>query len=101
MIQLGSKSFTAQARRVTAPEEIKQIVEEMFKTGGDSHFEPWLASYGIKLDPQDMLEKQERLYLITFEPSIQLGPPGVRTDLIWVWGALVAVLILIAAWLLS
>ena len=46
------------------------------------------------------MEKRERLYLITFEPTSQPGPPGMPVDLKWVWAASAAVLVLITAWLL-
>ncbi|MBN2045562.1 MAG: hypothetical protein JW757_11120 [Anaerolineales bacterium] len=66
--------------------------EEMFETGGDSHFEDWLASYGIQVDLEDMLARRDRLYLIAFDLSDETGAPSMRVDLWWVWSVLAILL---------
>lgn len=100
-IQARGKVYTARARRVADLDEYTRIVDEMLGTGGDSHFEPWLASYGISPDRDDMLAKRERLYFIAFDPYDDGGPPPLRVDLQWVWGLTLIILIFAAIWLLS
>jgi hypothetical protein len=97
-LQIGSKTLAAKARRVVDLEEFQTIVNEMFETGGDSHFESWLASYGIRHDPADMLEKRERLHIIAFDDTVGDCPPAMPIDLKWVWG--VELVLLIGLWLL-
>jgi hypothetical protein len=97
-LQLGAKTLVRRARRVVGLAEFEHIVEEMFETGGDSHFESWLESYGIRPEPEDMLEKRERLYLIAFDAAEGESPPAMPADLKWVWGA--ALVVAIGLWLL-
>jgi deazaflavin-dependent oxidoreductase (nitroreductase family) len=99
-IQVGSETLPAKARRVVEFEEFQQVVDEMFETGGDSHFIPWLKSYGINPNPQDMLEKRDRLYLITFDLIDEPGPPAMPADLKWVWGLILLLLVVVAMMLL-
>lgn len=92
-VQVGCKSYSAVARRVQDGDEFARITQEMFETGGDSHFEPWLESYGIEFNQQDMLEKRDRLHILAFDPSDEAGPPGMPVDLKWVWGVILITLI--------
>lgn len=92
-LQIGKRTRTAKAQRVVTDEEFQQIVDEMFETGGDTHFESWLASYGIKADPEEMMEKRDRLCLIAFDWTDVPGPHAMRVDLKWVWAVLAAILV--------
>jgi deazaflavin-dependent oxidoreductase (nitroreductase family) len=98
-VQAGPKSYGAKARRVQDNDEFKRIAQEMFETGGDSHFAAWLESFGIEYDLQDMIDKKEQLYLVAFDKGEETGPnpPPLPIDLKWIWG--VGLLILICIWL--
>ena len=93
---LGNNAFSARARRVDELDEFRRITEEMFESGGDSHFEAWLDSFGIEHNKEDMVSKRDRVNLVGFDPSEEPGPPSLKADLVWIWGA-VGILLL---WLL-
>ncbi|NJD60563.1 MAG: hypothetical protein C3F13_04075 [Anaerolineales bacterium] len=96
----GSKRevvLPALARRVTDEAEFRRIAERLFETGGDSHFKPWLRSYGIAYDLEDMLAKRDRLHQVAldYQPIVPGSkypdnsyPTAMETDLRWVWAAL-------------
>ena len=88
-VQAGRKTYTANARRVQDLDEFTQVIREMFATGGDTHFAAWLESFGIDYDPQDMIDKRERLYIVALDPSQETGPPPLAVNLTFVWGAMV------------
>jgi deazaflavin-dependent oxidoreductase (nitroreductase family) len=92
-VQVGQRVYTAMARRIDGLEEYKKVVDEIFKTGGDSHFEPWLESYDIEFNKEDMLAKRDRLYIVGFEKSDQRGPPPLPVDLKWLSGLMLLVII--------
>ena len=94
-IQTYRKTYTARAYQVTNLEEFSQVAEDMFLTGGDSHFEPWLNSYGIQFDSEDMIAKRSRLYIFGFEPVDELGPEPLPADLRWIWLLIIAYISLI------
>jgi deazaflavin-dependent oxidoreductase (nitroreductase family) len=98
-VQVGQNVYSAKARRVQDLDEYQQIAQEMFTTGGDTHFKSWLESYGIEFNQQDMLEKRERLYLVAFDKSEGMCPPPMRVDLKWIWGVIVIIFI-ICVWLI-
>lgn len=97
-VQVGRKAYAAKARRVEDIDEYTKVVEEMFESGGDSHFASWLESFGIAYDREDMIAKRDRLYIVGFGPSEEAGPPPMPVDLKWLWGLMV--IIMIGAWLL-
>ena len=88
-VQAGRKTYTAKARRVRDFDEITQVTRKMFFSGGDTHFTAWLESFGIDYDPQDMIDKRERLFIVALDPSEETGPPTLAVNLSWVWGAMV------------
>lgn len=94
-VQIGRKTFSAKARRIQDMGEFKEIIEEMFETGGDTHFESWLQSYGIECNEQEMFNKRDRLYLIGFEENNEPGPTPLPVNLKWVWGAIVVLIIVV------
>jgi hypothetical protein len=67
----------------------------MFLTGGDSHFEPWLESYGIQFNQEDMIAKRDRLFIYGFEPVDENGPEPLLTDLLWFWPIIIIIFLLI------
>ncbi len=87
-VQQGAQHFFANARRVQELSEFSEIAENIFRTGGDSHFEDWLVSLDIKYDPADMMEKRERVYYVAFDASEKTGPPPMPANLRWVWAAI-------------
>lgn len=92
-VQVGRRIYAAAARRVADREEYAGVIQAMFETGGDSHFEDWLESYGIEFNEDDMLEKRDRLTIFALDPSDSPGPPQMPADLRWVWGVLAVVLV--------
>ena len=98
-VQVGQKIYSAKARRIQEIDEYTQIAQEMFATGGDTHFASWLESFGIEHNLQDMIAKKERLYLVAFDENKETSPPPMPVDLKWVWGVIVAILFII--WLVA
>lgn len=84
-VQVGRNQYVGYAYRVQDLEEFTAVTKQMFLTGGDSHFEPWLASYGIEYDLEDMIAKRDRLYVFGFNPVEQIGPTPLQADLRWIW----------------
>src|SRR4030067_1944370 len=66
-VQVGHRIYGAKARRVQDNNEYTRIAQEMFETGGDTHFASWLESFGVENDLQDVLDKKDRLYLVAFD----------------------------------
>jgi len=91
-VQVGRRTYSAIARRIDGVEDYKKVVDDLFETGGDSHFGPWLESYDIELNREDMIAKRDRLYIVGFEKSDQDGPPPIPVDLKWLWGLMVLVI---------
>lgn len=94
-LQVGREIFSAKARRIKEIDEFMQIIDEMLETGGDTHFESWLRSFGIECNKQDILNKWDRLYLIGFDQVNEIGPPPLPLNLKWIWGLIVVVIIVI------
>jgi deazaflavin-dependent oxidoreductase (nitroreductase family) len=84
-VQVGREVYSARAYRVEDLDEFTTVVEEMFRTGGDSHFKPWLASYGINYDREDMIAKRDRLHIFGFKLVEEIGPAPLKADLRWTW----------------
>ena len=82
-VQVGHKIYPAQGRRVETLDEFETITQAMFESGGDTHFEAWLESYGIEFNPDDMVAKRNRLILVAFDPSREPDPPPMPADLRW------------------
>jgi hypothetical protein len=84
-VHVGQKTYSARTYRIEDIDEYTEITQEMFRTGGDSHFRPWLESFDIEFNQQDMIAKRDRLYLVGFEMDQVSGPPPLQADLKWVW----------------
>jgi len=97
-VQVGGSVYSARARRVQDIGETTKIAQEMFATGGDTHFVSWLESFGIANDLQDMIDKRDRLVLVAFDKSEENGPPPIPADLKWIWGVMLFALICIWFW---
>jgi len=95
-VQVGRRTYTGKAYRVLDSDEFQTVAEEMFLRGGDSHFKPWLASYGISFDQQDMIAKRNRLFIFGFQPIDKLGPAPLTADLQWIWLLLATLIMTIA-----
>jgi hypothetical protein len=48
---------------------------------------------GIDHNLDDFLKKQDRVYLVGFEPVDEDGPDPLIADLLWVWAVLVSLLL--------
>ena len=99
-VQVGNRMYGAKARRVQDPSEYTRIAQQMFETGGDTHFTSWLDSLGIENNLQDMLNKKDRLYLVAFDKSEETSPPPMPIDLKWLWGLIIFILICICVWVI-
>jgi len=94
-VQVGRRGYTAQAYRVEDREEFTMVADEMFRTGGDSHFKPWLESYGVRYDRDDLVAKRDRVTVFGFQPVDDPGPPPLASDLRWIWLLLAALVLAI------
>jgi deazaflavin-dependent oxidoreductase (nitroreductase family) len=83
-VQVYRHSYPAVIYRVTEREEFSRVTERIFQTGGDSHFEPWLASLEIEKTPRDLIAKQDRVFIFGLNPVDRQGPEPLKTDLVWV-----------------
>jgi deazaflavin-dependent oxidoreductase (nitroreductase family) len=99
-VQVGGKAYTAKARRVEDLGEFTSLTQAMLQGGGDTHFEAWLESYGIEPDMEDMIAKRERLYLVALDAVTENGPTPLPTDLLWVWG-LILLLMMLGWWVVK
>jgi deazaflavin-dependent oxidoreductase (nitroreductase family) len=90
--QLAGKPFHVRARRVGSVDEFAAVMQIMLRTGGDSHFRPWLKSLGIAYELDDLTAKRERVHLIALDASAEAGPPGMKADLAWLLPALLLAL---------
>ena len=96
-VQVGNKVYSAKAYRIDNLDVYTEIINEIFETGGDSHFASWLEYFDIDFNQQDMIAKRDRLYLVGFLKNDDIGPRPLPMNLKWVWGAII--LLLIGTWL--
>jgi deazaflavin-dependent oxidoreductase (nitroreductase family) len=94
-VQVGRREYSARAYRVEDLEEFITVAEDMFLSGGDSHFGPWLDSHGIRYDREDMIAKRGRLMIFGFKPVQEAGPAHLTADLGWIWLLPAALILLI------
>ena len=104
-VQLLDITLGAVARPVSEAEEFRQAAGHMFETGGDPYFRPWLASYGIAYDLEEMVAKRERVHMIALDPA-EVDEPGLPpypaplpADLKWAWA--VAGVAFLLGWLVG
>lgn len=98
-VQTDRDTYTTTARRVTTVEEYGPVMQVLLGGGGDSHFEPWLESLNIDQNLDDLIAKRDRVYLIALDRSDEPGPPPMKTDLIWLWPAMIGAAVI--GWLVS
>ncbi|MCL5097366.1 MAG: nitroreductase family deazaflavin-dependent oxidoreductase [Candidatus Omnitrophica bacterium] len=94
-VQLGRNPYSAIARRVVNVEEFATVMRILLRTGGDSHFRPWLKSLDIEYDLDDLVAKRDRIYLIALDPNDQQGPPAMVSDLTWLWAVILAGMVIV------
>jgi len=97
-VQVGRKTFTACAWRVTGKDEYMGVGQSLFESGGDTHFKSWLKSMEIADELQDLIDKSERVYFVGFDPAEGQGPSPLKVDLKWIWG--VILLVSLGLWML-
>jgi deazaflavin-dependent oxidoreductase (nitroreductase family) len=83
-VQTAEGTQSMKAVRVTDDQELNQVVD-LFMRRNALLTTRYLESLGIKSDRSDMLAKKDRLYLLRFDPTGELTPPGLEADLKWVW----------------
>jgi deazaflavin-dependent oxidoreductase (nitroreductase family) len=94
-VQVGRKTFSAHARRVEKESEVREIALSLFQSGGDSHFAAWLEALEIEYSLDDLMAKRERVYFVGFDPVEEAGPPPLKADLMWVWGLVFGIVVLL------
>ncbi len=84
-VQAGGNAYSAHARRVEDLEEIKDVAQVLFNSGGDSHFKDWLTDLEIDNNLEDLLKKKDRVFFVGFDRTDAAGPDPLQADLIWIW----------------
>jgi deazaflavin-dependent oxidoreductase (nitroreductase family) len=62
-----------------------EVVVSALRRFGKSWFGGYLASQGLDDTDDDILRHWRRLHLRRLEPTSDVGPPPLETDLAWVW----------------
>jgi deazaflavin-dependent oxidoreductase (nitroreductase family) len=86
-VQTAEGIESMRAVRVTDDRELIETIE-LFRQRNLLLTNRYLASLEIKPDYRDLLQKKDRLYLLRFDPTEEPTPPGLQTDLAWLWPAL-------------
>jgi deazaflavin-dependent oxidoreductase (nitroreductase family) len=92
-IQVGYKIYSAYARKVEDLEESKGVAQNLFDSGGDSHFGSWLDALEIEQNLNDLINKRQRVYFVGFDPADIIGPDPLTADLIWIWAVFISFLL--------
>jgi deazaflavin-dependent oxidoreductase (nitroreductase family) len=93
-VQTAEGIESMRAVRVTDDRELLETIE-LFRQRNSLLTNRYLASLGIKSDDRDLLLKKDRLYLLRFDPTKESTPPGLQTDLEWVWPVLGGAILLL------
>jgi deazaflavin-dependent oxidoreductase (nitroreductase family) len=82
---------SAMARRVTSEEEMARLYH-VAKARKSPMWKEYLESLGIADTVEDYVAKKERLVIFRMEPTSEKTPAPMKTDLVWVWAVVVAVI---------
>lgn len=97
-IQTAAGAQSVRAVRVTDDDELLALLD-LSHPINRLMTEKFLASLDIDPRPEDILAKKKRIYYLRFDPTTEPTPPPLPADLVWLWPAGLAVLVII--WLLT
>lgn len=86
-VQSSGKPYGAIARRVTHDDELARLYEVI--RGKSPAWGQYLDSWGVQDTVQDFVAKKDRLCILRLDPLGELPLPGIRTDLVCIWPAVV------------
>ena len=86
-VQSSGKPYGAIARRVTHDDELARLYEVI--RGKSPVWGQYLDSWGVQDTVQDFVAKKDRLCILRLDPLDELPLPGIRTDLVCIWPAVV------------
>ena len=89
-LQSGRGTEGAIARRVTDDAELARLYHAA-KARKSPVWKEYLASLGIEDTVEDYVAKKDRLVIFRLDPCHEKTPAPMRTDLVWVWAAIAAV----------
>lgn len=97
-VQTAMGTEALRARRITDAAELTDAFALLARR--PLRMRPYLASQGLTGDPEDISRNNDRILLVTFEPTTDETPPPMRPDLLWVWpvAALPALLLALGSW---
>lgn len=102
-VQVAGRDFPACAQPIASPDELWRVLRLFRKSNPlvDAILEN-MTGFHAHASPADLRDAHDRLTGVRLDPAAsEDAPPGVRPDLAWVWGALLAVLgalITLALW---
>lgn len=96
-VQRGGTAYGAVAVRVTEDDELADLYKVM--AGKSPVWKPYLDSWGAEDTLSDFLAKKDRLVVLRLDPINHLPLTPLRSDLIWVWPLVAALIIIIWAML--
>lgn len=94
-VQTASGTESMQAVRVTSDEELKAVYE-LFQHRNPAFFNYYLQSLGIQSTVADFITQKDKVHILRFDPTTETTPPGLTTDLTWVWP--IVLLTLLGIW---
>jgi deazaflavin-dependent oxidoreductase (nitroreductase family) len=92
-VQTRSAPLGAVVVRVVDDDELTRIYR-MLRTTDPEGLAWYMGMVGIADDVADLVAKKDRVHFLRFDPSPEVGLPGQRADLAWLW----AVPILLGWW---
>jgi deazaflavin-dependent oxidoreductase (nitroreductase family) len=95
-IQTAAGAESKRAVRVVEDEEILSLLAAV-KRRSQAFYHMYLDTLEIQPTEADILAKKERIHWLRFDPTLEVTPPPLPADLVWLWPA--AVIGLAAIWL--
>jgi deazaflavin-dependent oxidoreductase (nitroreductase family) len=97
-IQTAEGVESMRAVRVVEDEELLAILEGI-RGRSQAMYQLYLSTLEIDHTTEDVLAKKDRIYWLRFDPTDEATPPPLPADLVWLWPAIVVVVVL--AWMLA
>lgn len=91
-IQTANKSQSMVAVRVTDNDEILDVFR-LFYRRDPPITALYLKSLDIKVDEDDILHNKEKIHWIRFDPTDEVTPAPLETDLSWIWIPIITLVI--------
>ncbi len=93
-VQVAGRDFPARAQPITSPDELWRVLRLFRKSNPliDAILENTTGIHA-HVAPADLQDAHDRLAGVRLDPAAsEDAPPGVRPDLAWAWGVLLAVI---------